>query len=182
MKRSTVLALGATAALAVAIIAAPVIADQSHGRHGGSAMMGGEDHMMDGGAMGHEMMEQMHGMMRGGMMWGGNRYALRNFDSDKDGTLTPEEFRAGLLGELTTYDADGDGTLSLAEFETLHAAHTRTMMVRGFQMLDEDGDGKVTEAEMTTVADMMQQHMARGPGAAAMPDADRPGNGMMDDN
>jgi Ca2+-binding EF-hand superfamily protein len=127
------------------------------------------------------MMEQMHGMMRGGMMGGGLRYALRNFDSDNDGTLTPEEFRAGLQGELTTYDADGDGTLSLAEFETLHAAHTRTMMVRGFQMLDEDGDGKVTEAETTAVADM-QQHMARGRGAVAIPDADRPGNGMMDDN
>ena len=36
------------------------------------------------------------------------------------------------------------------------------MMVRGFQMLDEDGDGKVTELEVTTAADVMQEHMDRG--------------------
>jgi Ca2+-binding EF-hand superfamily protein len=104
----------------------------------------------------------MHGMTRGGMMGGGNRYALSNFDSDKDGSLSEDELRAGLLGDLKTYDTDGDGALSLAEFEPLHAAHTRTMMVRGFQMLDEDGDGKVTELEVTTVTDVMQEHMHRG--------------------
>ena len=38
----------------------------------------------------------------------------------------------------------------------MHAAHTRTMMVRAFQMHDEDGDGQVTEAEMATMAAMMQ--------------------------
>ena len=56
-------------------------------------------------------------MMRGGMMGGGNPYALLNFDADKDGALSAEELRAGMLGDLKTNDTNGDGTLSLDEFQ-----------------------------------------------------------------
>ena len=115
--------------------------------------------MMDGrGGM-------MGGMMGGGMMSGMNSYAMRTFDANKDGTLTPEEMTAGMQAEVKTYDADTNGTLSLAEFAAMHAAHTRTMMVRAFQMHDEDGDGQVTEAEIATMAAMMQMMLkpAAGP-------------------
>jgi Ca2+-binding EF-hand superfamily protein len=189
MKRSTGLALGAAAILGAAVVAVPVIADQRDGWHGRMGMMEDEDGMMGGRMGGHDMMEHMHGMMRGGMMGGGNRYALLNFDADKDGTLSAEELRAGMLGDLKTYDTNGDGTLSLDEFQALFAAHTRTMMVRGFQMLDEDGDGKVTELEVTTAADVMQEHMDRGEWSRRLPgmgpdgtDRPGPGNRMMDDN
>ena len=186
MKRSTGLALAAAAILGAAAVAVPVIADQRDGWHGRMGMMEDEDGMIGGRMGGHDMMEQMHGMMRGGMMGGGNRYALLNFDADKDGALSAEELRAGMLGDLKTYDTNGDGTLSLDEFQALFAAHTRTVMVRGFQMLDEDGDGKVTELEVTTAADVMQEHMDRGQQGPGMgPDgSDRPGpsNRMMDDN
>ena len=131
--------------------AAPVVAQQG--------MMDGRDGMM-GGIMG--------GMMGGGMMSGMNSYAMRTFDANKDGTLTPEEMTAGMQAEIKTYDTDANGSLSLAEFEAMHAAHTRTMMVRAFQMHDEDGDGQVTEAEMATMAAMMQMMMqpASGPKGA----------------
>ena len=124
--------------------AAPVAAQQG--------MMDGRDGMMGGG-------------MIGGMMSGMNSYAMRTFDANKDGTLTPEEMTAGMQAEIKTYDTDASGSLSLAEFEAMHAAHTRTMMVRAFQMHDEDGDGQVTEAEMATMAAMMQMMMkpAAGP-------------------
>ena len=124
--------------------AAPVAAQQG--------MMDGRDGMMGG-------------MMGGGMMSGMNSYAMRTFDANKDGTLTPEEMTAGMQAEIKTYDTDASGSLSLAEFEAMHAAHTRTMMVRAFQMHDEDGDGQVTEAEMATMAAMMQMMMkpAAGP-------------------
>ena len=189
MKRSTGLALGAAAILGVAVVAVPVIADQRDGWHGRMGMMEDEDGMMGDRMGGHDMMEQMHGMMRDGMMGGGIRYALLNFDADKDGTLSAEELRAGMLGDLKTYDTNGDGTLSLDEFQALFAAHTRTVMVRGFQMLDEDGDGKVTELEVTTAADVMQEHMDRGEWSRRLPgmgpdgtDRPGPGNRMMDDN
>ena len=139
--------------------AAPVAAQQG--------MMDGRDGMMGG-------------MMGGGMMSGMNSYAMRTFDADKDGTLTPEEMTKGMQAEIKTYDTDKNGSLSLAEFEAMHAAHTRTMMVRAFQMHDEDGDGQVTEAETATMAAMMQMMMAGskyGPGMhGAKSDT------MMDDN
>ena len=134
--------------------ASPVAAQQG--------MMDGRDGMMGG-------------MMGGGMMSGMNSYAMRTFDANKDGTLTPEEMTAGMQAEIKTYDTDTNGTLSLGEFEAMHAAHTRTMMVRAFQMHDEDGDGQVTEAEVAIMAAMMQMMMKP---ASAPLDADH--SGMTD--
>ncbi len=130
--------------------AAPIAAQQG--------MMGGRDGMI------------------GGMMSGMNGYAMRTFDANKDGILTPEEMTAGMQAEVKTYDTDTNGTLSLAEFEVMHAAHTRTMMVRAFQMHDEDGDGQVTEAEIAAMAAMMQMMMKP---ASVPQDADH--SDMMDD-
>ena len=142
MKRSTKFALAAVAALGVAAVAVPVVAQQGQMQHDG---------MMDGG-MG--MMGQ-----HGGMMGGGQSYAMATFDTNKDGTLSPEEMTAGIQAELKTYDTDANGTLSLDEFAVMHAAHTRPMTVRAFQMHDADGDAQVTEAEMSVMAEMMQSHM-----------------------
>ena len=115
-----------------------------------------------------------------GMTGGMNGCAMRPFDAIKDGTLTPEEMTKGMQAEAKTCDADKSGTLSLAKLEAMHAAHTRTMMVRAFQMHDEDGDGRVTEAEIATVAAMMQMMMAGSKDAPGMQGANR--DNMMDDN
>ena len=163
MKRSTKFALAAAAALAVAAVAVPVVAQQGQMQHDG---------MIDGG-MG--MMGQHGGMMGGamGMMAGGQSYAMVTFDTNKDGTLSPEEMTAGIQAELKTYDTDANGTLSLEEFAVMHAAHTRPMTVRAFQMHDADGDAQVTEAEMSAMAEMMQSHMGGQQGM---------GHGMMDND
>ena len=163
MKRSTKFALAAVAALGLAAASVPVIAQQGQMQHGD--MMGG-----DMGMMGH------HGGMMG-MMGGGQSYAMATFDTDKDGTLSPEEMAAGIQAELKTYDTDGNGSLSLEEFAAMHAAHTRPMTVRAFQMHDADGDAQVTEAEMAAMAAMMQDHMSEGHG-----DMQGMGQGMMGDN
>ena len=136
MKRSTKFAIAAVATLGLAAVAVPVIAQQTHAQHGG--MMGGGMDMM---------------------MGGGQNYAMATFDTNKDGTLSPEEMTAGIQAELKTYDTDANGTLSLEEFAVMHAAHTRPMTVRVFQMHDSDGDAQVTEAEMAAMAAMMQSHM-----------------------
>lgn len=148
MKQVSLLSLCVVASFG---LAAPVVAQQG--------MMNGNDGMMGG---------MMSGMMDG-MMSGRNSYAMRMFDADNDGTLTPEEMTAGMQAEIKTYDKDASGSLSLAEFEAMHAAHTRTMMVRAFQMRDEDGDGQVTEAEMATMAAMMQMMLKP---AAGVPNVD----------
>ena len=153
MKRSTLLILAAAATLGLAAVSVPVFAQQAQMQNGG--MMGG-------------------GM---GMMGGAQSYAMANFDTNKDGTLSPEEMTAGIQSELKTYDTDANGTLSLDEFAIMHAAHTRPMTVRAFQMHDADGDAQVTEAEMATMATMMQSMMAMQKGG--MPGM---GKGMMGGN
>ena len=165
MKRSTKFALATVAVLGVAAVAVPVVAQQGQMQHGG----------MMGGGMG--MMGQHGGMMGGamGMMGGHQSYAMATFDTDKDGTLSPEEMTAGIQAELKTYDTDANGTLSLEEFAAMHAAHTRPMTVRAFQMHDADGDGQVTDAEMAATAAMMQNHMSGQQGGM-------PGMGMMGNN
>ena len=170
MKRSTKFVLAAVAALGVAAVAVPVIAQQAQMQHGGMmgdgmGMMGSHDGMMGGGM----------GMM--GMMGGAQSYAMATFDTNKDGTLSPEEMAAGIKAELKTYDTDANGSLSLEEFAVMHAAHTRPMTVRAFQMHDADGDAQVTEAEMSAMAAMMQDHM--GGQQDGMPGM---GKGMMDNN
>lgn len=167
MKRSTKFVLAAVASLGVAAVAVPVIAQQTQMQHDG--MMGDRMGMMGG-----------HGGMMGGgmgMMGGAQSYAMATFDTNKDGTLTPEEMSAGIQAELKTYDTDANGTLSLEEFAVMHAAHTRPMTVRAFQMHDADGDAQVTEAEMVAMAGMMQEHMSGQHG-----DMQGMGEGMMDDN
>jgi hypothetical protein len=156
MKRSIKFAIAAVTTLGLAAVAVPVIAEQTHGQHGEMGMMEGHDGMM---------------------MGGGQNYAMATFDTDKDGTLSPKEMTAGIQAELKTYDTDANGTLSLEEFAVMHAAHTRPMTVRAFQMHDADGDAQVTEAEMAAMAAVMQNHMggARG-GLQGM------GKGMMGNN
>ena len=161
MKRSTKFALAAVTSLGLAAVAVPVIAQQSQMQHGG----------MMGGGMG--MMEGHGGMM--GMMGGAQSYAMATFDTNKDGTLSPEEMTAGIQSELKTYDTDANGTLSLEEFAVMHAAHTRPMTVRAFQMHDADGDAQVTESEMAAMAAMMQSHMNGQQGGMQ-------GMGMMGNN
>ena len=154
MKRSTKFALAAVATLGLAAVSMPVIAQQTQMQQG--QMMGGAMGMMMGGAQG---------------------YAMATFDANEDGTLSPEELTAGIQAELATYDADSNGTLSLEEFAVMHAAHTRPMTVRAFQMHDPDGDAQVTEAEMAAMAEMMQNHMSRQQG-----DMPGTGRGMMGNN
>jgi Ca2+-binding EF-hand superfamily protein len=156
MKRSTKVVLATVAALGVAAVAVPVVAQQAQMQHGG---------MMGGGM----------GMM--GMMGGAQSYAMATFDTNKNGTLSPEEMAAGIQAEIKTYDTDANGTLSLEEFAVMHAAHTQPMTVRAFQMHDADGDAQVTEAEMSAIAAMMQDHM--GGQQDGMPGM---GKGMMDNN
>ena len=168
MKRSTKFALAAVATLGLAAVAVPVVAQQTQMQHGrmmggGMGMMGGHDGMMGDGM--------------GMMMGGAQSYAMAKFDTNKDGTLSPEEMTAGIQAELKTYDTDANGKLSLEEFAVMHTAHTRPMTVRAFQMHDADGDAQVTEAEMAEMAAMMQSHM--GGQQDGMPNMDK---GMMGDN
>lgn len=199
MNRKTLLA---ATVLAATTIASAAFADSHHGhkgqpgpnagagmmmQDGGPSMMGNMDGMS--GMMG--MAQRMHGNKMGGGMMGGmgpmGGGMMQMFDADGDGTVTPEELRKQLQAKLTEYDSDGDGSLSIAEFEALHSAMIREMMVDRFQYLDADGDGKVTSDEMTAPANKMERMQKMRSGMGQM--QGQPGSGqkmgdgtMMKDN
>lgn len=182
MKRNTLLAAMALAATALGTAAS---AESHHGHGGQPGDKGGPGMMQNGGPgmMGNmggmmDMMARIHGNMMGGGMMGAGMGGgmMQMFDADGDGTTTPDEMRTQLQTKLTEYDSDGDGSLSIAEFEALHSAMIREMMVDRFQHLDADGDGAVTPEEMAAPADRMErmQNMRSN-----MTDAPaRPGNGQ----
>lgn len=125
---------------------------------GGGAMHGGGMTGPGGPSGGMDNMPMMGGgPSRMGM---GNMPAMgmmAEFDTDEDGVVSSEELRTGLQNLHDEYDANGDGSLSLDEFEDLHSAQIREMMVDRFQFLDNDGDGRVTQDEMAAPADRMQR-------------------------
>lgn len=149
--------------------------DAMMGQRGGPEGMGG----FGGGARMHGAMEEMMGQMMA--MHGGGLGPMgrpdmmgafvSKFDTNHDGTVSPDEMRAGLQAALKQYEKNGDGTLSLDEFAGFYADITRTAMVRHFQALDLNGDGKVTADEIVAPADRMDQmqslwHAHHGAGTA----------------
>jgi|TARA_Y100000815_G_scaffold184249_1_gene168032 Ca2+-binding EF-hand superfamily protein len=197
MKRNTLLAAMTLAATAFGGVA---LADANHGHSGQPGAQSGAGMMQNGGPgmMGNmggmmDMMQRMHGNMMGAGMGSGMMGAgmaggmMQMFDTDGDGTTTPEEMRTQLQAKLSEFDSDGDGNLSITEFEALHSAMIREMMVDRFQHLDADGDGAVTPEEMAAPADRMERMQMMRSNMADAPA--RPGNGqgmgngsMMQDN
>ena len=193
MKRNALLA---ALTLAATAFGGAALADANHGHGGPSVAQGGAGMMQNSGPgmMGNmggmmDMMMRMHGNMMGGGMMGSGMSGgmMQMFDTDADGTTTPSEMRTQLQAKLSEYDSDGDGNLSITEFEALHSAMIREMMVDRFQLLDADGDGAVTPEEMAAPADRMERMQMMRSNMADAPA--RPGNGvgmgdgsMMKDN
>jgi Ca2+-binding EF-hand superfamily protein len=64
------------------------------------------------------------------------------YDTNKDGRVTPEEFRGGKT-LFTAYDADRNGVITLAEIESVKKVESGP----NFRELDTDKDGFVTRRE-----------------------------------
>ena len=97
--------------------------------------------------------------------------AVKEFDKDGDGKLSPEEakaFREARRKEmLEKYDADGDGKLNADERRKI-SEERRAEMIKRY---DKDGDGKLSDEERKAMP-----RFQRGPGAPerhARPHPDR---------
>jgi hypothetical protein len=95
-----------------------------------------------------------HGMWGGGPGHGPGRL-MEQLDTNQDGALSKAEVEGVRDQKLAQFDADKNGTLSLDEFQGLWLDMMRPGMVRGFQRFDEDGDGQLTGAEMLEPFDRM---------------------------
>lgn len=135
------------------------------GTMSGADMMSPE-HMEDHHAMMQAMM-QIHSNMGSNAMMGSTSVErpmpfpivgsmmMGEFDADGDRMISNEEAHGKLQSMHGQADVDNDGALTFDEFAPLYAMVMREMMVDQFQILDADGDGTITEGEMTTPADMI---------------------------
>lgn len=96
----------------------------------------------------------------------------RSFDSDGNGTVSPDEALTGVREQHQKYDTDGDGALSDAEFGALFAEMTKELATRPFQMLDANDDGRIDAAELAFPVQMMihvqRMHAMSASGAPAI--------------
>ena len=102
-----------------------------------------------------------------------------NADTNKDGKLDPAEITAYRDKMFTEANPSGKDGISIQDFEPWFWKQHREMMVRSFQRLDADGDGKITKAEMEAAGDRMLSRLDRNAdGTYSLPSrSDRPGWG-----
>ncbi len=96
--------------------------------------------------------------------------AFARADANNDGRVTLDEGRVWLQARFAEADADRDGGVSLDEMVAFMQARRpagrpapneqmqarmREGLARGFRFVDANGDGKVTMAELTPVAEAM---------------------------
>ena len=171
MQRKTkLLAAGAAALLAVGGLVglAQAGSGEGWGQWGGH---GGGMHRMWGDGEGRG-----HGMMGEGMK---GQNMMARYDADADGKVTQQEIDQNRKAWHAEFDADKNGTLSLEEFQKLWLKARNEMMVREFQHFDADGNAQLTLEEYTTpMANMVAARDRNGDGALSPDDRGRHGGGQ----
>ncbi|MCB1351057.1 MAG: calcium-binding protein [Paracoccaceae bacterium] len=187
MKRKTILTLSAIAAVAaIGAVTIPAIAGGPGGWGPGfhPGMMGHGPAMMQQQGWGNNWGGPgmtgpggagMMGPGGPGMMGPGGFGAehLARFDTDGNGTVTPEELTAGIEALRTANDADGNGSLSRDEFGALVAEMTKSFADRPFAMLDADQNGELFSEELSFPATMMARSRDPGPAGRQQLSRDR---------
>jgi Ca2+-binding EF-hand superfamily protein len=119
----------------------------------------------------------MWGKGHGGGMMG--REMMERYDADKDGKITQAEIDKNRADWLAEFDADKNGTLSLDEFRNLWQKARNEQMVREFQFFDRDGSGQVTLDEYKgPLADIVKERDRNGDGALSRDDRPQRGERM----
>jgi Ca2+-binding EF-hand superfamily protein len=86
---------------------------------------------------------------------------LEQFDSNNDGKLTQAEVDQARRDRFTQFDTDKDGILSLQEYQALWLDAMRRRVVDGFQILDDDGNAAVTTEEFMAPFGKVVQRLDR---------------------
>lgn len=115
-----------------------------------------------------------HGYGHGGHKRGHMMTMFQEFDADDDGRVTKGEMDDARKSRFAKADDDGSASLSLDEFQDMWLEFMRPRMVDKFQMLDDDGDGQISEKEFAQPFQMALRHMDRNDdGAISMKEMKR---------
>lgn len=107
---------------------------------------------------------------------------LETYDSNGDNALTLEEVTSERGRKFKQFDTNGDGTLDIGEYQGLWMDAMRERMVDRFQKHDNDGDGKITEADFSSRYNRMMKWMDRnGDGKVDRDDVHRGHHGGAED-
>ncbi len=80
---------------------------------------------------------------------GGPGKHFEELDTNKDGTVTVQEFEAGALARWTAADTNQDGKVTADEFQAAHQAHAQER----FASKDSNGDGLLQRSELARMPD-----------------------------
>jgi Ca2+-binding EF-hand superfamily protein len=136
-----------------------------------NADMNGAMGIGHGMGMGHGM---GHGMGRMAMA----QQLMERYDADKDGKVTQAEIDQNRTDWQKEFDADKNGTLSLEEFQNLWLKARHEDMVREFQFFDRDGNAQITLDEYKgPLANIVADRDRNGDGALSREDRPQRGEG-----
>jgi Ca2+-binding EF-hand superfamily protein len=113
---------------------------------------------------------------------GGAVFLFEQFDANQDDRLTQAEIDQVRRGRLAEFDQNRDGSLTLEEYQALWMAAMRERMVDRFQEHDDDGDGLVTIEEFAEPFDRVILRFDRnGDGELTLDEVRRHGGRDRDD-
>jgi hypothetical protein len=92
---------------------------------------------------------------------GDTQRLLEDFDSNNDGKFTQAEVDQSRRERFAQFDTDKDGKLTLQEYQALWLDAMRRSMVDRFQGLDDDGDATVTVEEFVAPFSKMVNRLDR---------------------
>jgi Ca2+-binding EF-hand superfamily protein len=173
--------LAGTAAALVIAAAIPLVATAGHGDRGGHGMP-------DGHGGGHGMRGHHGGEHRDSGARLHLQEMLETYDADGDGGVTQSEIDEWRANRLREFDTDGNGQLSLDEYRALWLDAMRERMVDQFQAHDDDGDAQVTADEFgERTSRLVMVHDRNDDGVLNLEDTrggrggDRPGDAPQED-
>ncbi|MTI42751.1 Ca2+-binding EF-hand superfamily protein [Roseibium hamelinense] len=109
----------------------------------------------------HDAGKPMRMSHRGeGKRWGGRgeqrmERLFERFDLNGDGSFTQEDVDTVNAEAFAKADTTGSGSLTLDEFKAHFMDRSADRQVRGFQRLDRNGDGVVTQEDFIEITDRM---------------------------
>jgi hypothetical protein len=100
---------------------------------------------------------------------------FKKLDTNHDGKISPDEWKAASAARFKKMDANGDGFISRDEMLAAAQKQTAERVDRMFTRIDTDKDGKISKAEFDAAGEKMRERMEARKGKHDGPPPNAPG-------